>query len=439
MVGSDRPDLLTGRNPLLESLMTSTLRLRRIAGCALLGAVAFCGVHAQDNDHDRDDRAIKHVFVIALENHNWTQPTTLPGGIQQIYGNPAAPFINGLVNGTAVAYINGRQVNITEHVAYAMAYHNVLATQSGQNPHIHPSEPQYIWSEAGTNFGVLNDNDPYTEPAGSPNNVQTTTQHLSGLLQLAGYSWKSYQEDIDLSSSNGKLTNLPLPASQGTVPLVGFSGVFAPDSNLNEFNASLQYNYAPKHNPQLFFTDTSGGDDTTTSNPLRFHYAPLQQLAFDLENNRVADYNWITPDQYNDQHSGLTGGFAGLTGDAAQIKAGDNAVSRLVPMIMASKAYQDGGVIILWWDEAEKDGEAGDNADDFNHTIGEIVISDLAHANVSGKPYASSVDMSHSSDLRTMQEIFHLHATGTSPWLGDAANANDLSDLFAPGVIPTHP
>jgi hypothetical protein len=59
---------------------------------------------------------------------------------------------------------------------------------------------------------------------------------------------------------------------------------------------------------------------------------------------------------------------------------------------------------------------------------------------VNGLPYASAIDYSHSSDLRTMQEIFHVKAKGgTSPFLGDAANANDLSDLFAPGVIPTEP
>jgi len=28
---------------------------------------------------------------------------------------------------------------------------------------------------------------------------------------------------------------------------------------------------------------------------------------------------------------------------------------------------------------------------------------------------------------------------GSSPYLGDAANANDLSDLFEPGVIQTNP
>ncbi len=411
--------------------MFTVPRLRPLAGLALLAALGSYSAMAQDN------REIKHVFVIALENHDWTQPTTVPGGIQPIYQNPNAPFINSLVNGTAVAFIDGRLVNISQEVSYATAYHNVLATASGNNPHIHPSEPQYIWSEAGTNFGVLNDDDPYAD---NPPNAQNTTQHLSGLLQRAGRTWKSYQEDIDLTASNGQLINQPLAENQWTVPLVNLSGKFGPGNYLNAYNDSTQYNYAPKHNPMVFFSDTNGGNNLTSTNPLARNYAPLQQLAFDLADDRVADYNWITPDQYNEMHSGLTGGFAGLTGDSSQIKAGDNTVSRLVPLIMASKAYKDGGVIILWWDESESDGEQGDNADDFDHTIGEIIVSKLAHPNVDGLPYASSIDYSHSSDLRTMQEIFHVKAKGgSSPYLGDAANANDLSDLFAPGVIPTNP
>jgi phosphatidylinositol-3-phosphatase len=371
---------------------------------------------------------IKTVFVIAMENHNWTQPANeFIGSIQQIYKNPDAPFINSLVNGTAFVAIDGSMVNISKHVAYATAYHNVLATPSGNNPHIHPSEPNYLWSEAGTNFGVLNDNDPF----GSGGTNQNTTQHLSGFLQKAGLTWRSYQEDIDLTkNSTGQLTNVPLPQDLWTVPLSSFSGLFATGS-VNAYNGSAQYNYAAKHNPMVFFTDTNGGDNATPSNPLSKHYAPLQQLLTDLANDTVADYNWITPDQYNDMHTALTGGYKGLTGDAANIKQGDDFLSRIVPIIMASKAYKNHGVIILWWDEAESDGVTGDNADDFNHTIGEIIISRHAHRNVNGLPYASPVNLSHSSDLRTMQEIFRV-----GPFLGDAANANDLSDLFEPGAIP---
>lgn len=416
-------------------------RIRAFTGLAVAAALCCWSASAQTRDDSGDhdnDMQIRHVFVIALENHNWTQPNNNTGqsaGIQQIYGNPNAPFINSLVDGTAKAYINGRLVDIGKQVSYATAYHNVLASDDPNAPHIHPSEPQYLWAEAGTNFGILNDSDPY------PANVQNTTEHLSGLLQRAGISWRSYQEDIDLTKlTNGSLANLPLPQNEWTVPLVSLSGLFDSSSMLNEYSATLQYNYAPKHNPMVFFADTNGNGDATAANPMRLHYAPMQQLAFDLANDRVADYNWITPDQYNEMHSGLSTPFDGLTGDAARIRAGDNTVSRLVPMIMASQAYKDGGAIILWWDETESDGQPGDNGDDLNHTIGEIVISPMAHENVGGMPYASAVDYSHSSDLRTMQEIFHVRATGgSSPYLGDARNAHDLSDLFQPGVIPMQP
>jgi phosphatidylinositol-3-phosphatase len=253
---------------------------------------------------------------------------------------------------------------------------------------------------------------------------------LSSLLMRAGISWKSYQEDIDLTrNASGQLTNVPLPQNLWTVPLTSFSGVFASGSNF--YNGANQYNYAAKHNPMVFFTDTNGGNDTTPANPLSSHYAPLQQLAADLANDTVADYTWITPNQYNDMHTALSAGYKGLTGDSAKILQGDDFLKQIVPVIIASNAYKNHGVIILWWDEAESDGIAGDNADDFNHTIPEIIISPHAHKNVDGRPYASPFNYTHSSDLRTMQEIF-----GVGPLLGDAANSNDLSDLFAPGAIP---
>jgi phosphatidylinositol-3-phosphatase len=374
---------------------------------------------------------IKTVFVIAMENHNWTQPAQVSGKIQQIYKNPNAPFINSLVNGTARAVINGSAVNISEQVAYATAYHNVLATPDGNNPHIHPSEPSYLWAEAGDNFGVLNDKDPFAATGGTN---QNTSLHLSNLLTLTGSTWRSYQEDTDLiRNTGGQLTNVPLPRNLWTVPISSFSGIFAP-GYLNDYNGSSQYNYAAKHNPMVFFTDTNGGNNPNPGNPSARYYAPLQQLKTDLDNDAVADYNWITPNQYNDMHTAITGGYKGLTGDAANIRQGDDFLSRIVPMIMASRAYRNHGAIIIWWDESESDGVAGDNADDFNHTIGEIVISPHAHSNANGVPYASPLNYTHSSDLRTMEEIF-----GVGTFLGDSASSNDLSDLFGPGAIPKKP
>jgi len=375
---------------------------------------------------------IKTVFVIAMENHNWTQPANqFTGGIQQIFQNPAAPFTNSLVDGSAYAVVNGELVHISEQVAFATNYHSVLATPNGNNPHIHPSEPNYIWAEAGTNFGVLNDNDPFS-PKGATN--QDTPLHLTGLLQAAGRTWKSYQEDIDLpKNGTGQFLNTPLPKDQWTVPLTSFSGNFT-TGFVNGFNQSNQLNYAAKHNPMVFFTNTNGGNDLTPSNPLSSHYAPLQQLFTDLANDRVAEYNWITPNQFNDQHTALVGGYKGLTGDPAKIKQGDDFLAQIIPAIMSSKAYKEHGVIVIWYDESESDGVAGDNPDDFTHTIAEIVISPRAHENVDGLPYASDVLFTHSSDLRTWQQIFHV-----GPLLGDAVNADDLSDLFKPGSVPKKP
>jgi len=375
---------------------------------ALAGALGCGGfpVHADDRD---GDHPVKKVFVIAMENHNWTQPSTQTSP-HQIFQNPAAPFINSLVNGTS---------GISNQVAFANSYINA-------GPGIHPSEPNYIWAEAGTNLGVLNDDDPYHADC-TPDTVQTTNQHLSQFLAVARKSWKSYQEDTNVDA-----TNTPLPASSWTVPLFSKSGVYAaPGGNASDY--SNQYNYATKHNPMAFFADTNGGCNTSTSNPLRLNYPPLQQLALDLANNAVADYNWITPDQYNDQHSTLANGYgrypnSSSTSDFANIAQGDNFLARIVPLIMASDAYQDHGVIVLWWDESE-------GGDDPGRTVPFIIISKDAHANVNGMPYSNTIQYSHSSFVRTMQEIFDVDPRHHFTWLGGAATAADLSDLFDPGAI----
>jgi len=83
---------------------------------------------------------------------------------------------------------------------------------------------------------------------------------------------------------------------------------------------------------------------------------------------------------------------------------------------------------VLWWDESE----GGDTP---AFTLPLIVISRDAHANVGGRPFASHVEYSHSSTLRTMQEIFDVDPSAGFPWLGAAATASDLSALFKPGTI----
>jgi len=358
----------------------------------------------QNEDQDNDGgRHVKQVIVIAMENHNWAQPTP-SSSPQQIYLNPAAPFINSLVNGTS---------GISGDVAFATNYQNAGIG-------VHPSEPNYVWAEAGQGLlSIGTDADPYHADC-TPGTVNDTDQHLSAFLMKARKTWRSYQEDTNVDLA----TNVPLAMSSWTVPLFSHSGFFA--NGLNAYNFTMQYNYAAKHNPQVFFRDTNGGCPATTSTL----YPPLQQLALDLQNDRLADYTWITPNQYNDQHSKLAAGYGvyPTSSDQAAIAQGDNFLARVVPLIMASNAYQKGAAIVLWWDESE----GGDTA---QFTLPFIIVSKNAHANVGGLPYSSSLSYSHSSFLRTMQEIFHVDPDGGYAYLGAAAVATDLSALFKAGAV----
>ncbi len=333
-------------------------------------------------------QSIKTVFVVAMENHDLVQknPTGSP---EQMLGNPAAPYFNSLIT---PGNPNAAQT--------AWATHMFSCAINGE----HPSEPNYIWQEAGTDFGIRTDNDPSV----ASHNLFSNVMHLSGQLQAAGISWKTYQEDVQYSTSEE----------------VSASGSGKP---ANPYNGTTQYNYGVKHNPMAFFTDTTNKN-----------CYPMATFLSDLANNTVARYNWVTPDQYNEWHSALSGGYmyqgVHYTGDQAAIASGDNCLSILIPQIMASAAYQDHGVIIIWTDETE-------STDDTNTTLPYVIISPMAKGNA----YASTLPYSHASDLKTMDEIFGLaYQTNAIPATyydaqndgkydyvdGHSASINDLSDFF---------
>jgi phosphatidylinositol-3-phosphatase len=339
-------------------LVASTVALSPLVACGGagsgestdLGASALCSTTpedcearkkkdagAKDAAHDATDAAkdsaasgaIKTVWLVLMENHN----------LSSILGSPSAPYTNG---------------TLLKKGAHATGYVNL--------PGVHPSEPNYLWLEAGDDFGIAND--------GSPaQNHQATTSHLTTQLESAGVTWRAYVE--------------------------GIGG--------NDCPLSTKGLYAPKHVPFVFFDDVTSGNSTTSARCIQ-HVRPYGELSGDLTGGNVAAYNFIVPDLCDDMHdsSGCT------TSDS--IKNGDTWLAKELPKLMASPAYAAGGAIFVTWDESE----GGD------FPIGMIVMSPLA------KPgYANSVHYTHSSTLRTMQTIF-----GVGPFLGGAAKATDLGDLF---------
>ncbi|MFN2548005.1 MAG: alkaline phosphatase family protein [Myxococcales bacterium] len=230
---------------------------------------------------------VQTVFVILLENADW----------RDVRGSSQAPYLNGALLPMA---------------AHAEKYFNP--------PGVHPSEPNYLWLEAGTDFGVHDDAEPSAHPIKSG-------QHLVALLGKAGISWKAYQEGI----------------APGECPVKSHGW------------------YAAKHDPFVFFADV------TRSKPFcAEHIRPLAELTADLEQGKAARYNFITPDLCNDMH-GARGCRRHL------LRNGDDWMAKSVPRILASRQYRAGGAIFITWDE----GEAGDGP------IGMLVISPFAKAGFS--------------------------------------------------------
>jgi hypothetical protein len=261
----------------------------------------------------------------------------------------------------SASYLNGTLLPTASH---AEMYKNPAG--------IHPSLPNYLWLEAGDNLGVTADGEPAKYH-------QSTTDHLVTQLERVGRSWKAYVEDID-----GK--GCPLT-----------------DNAL----------YVARHVPMLFFDDVTNGNSTTSPTCVS-RVRPYSELATDLQNGTVADYNFITPNLCDDAHGSdpLAGQFSCIPLLSDVIKGGDTWLSKAVPAITGSPAFGTRSVLFVAWDEG--DGSTSDGP------IGFIAVG----THVKGNGYASMVPYDHSSTLRSLEEIFRL------PYLRAASTATDLSDLF---------
>ncbi|HET9364771.1 MAG TPA: alkaline phosphatase family protein [Candidatus Angelobacter sp.] len=253
--------------------------------------------------------SIKTVWIILMENHDWSQ----------IKGSSSAPYINNTL--------------------LPMASH---AEQYFNPPGNHPSLPNYLWLEAGTNFGVLDDN--------APSSHHFNVTHFVTLLQNKAISWKTYQESI--------------------------SGTTCPLTDSGE--------YAVRHDPFVYFDDVTNTLNPNSAECIN-HVRPFTELASDLANNNVSAYNFITPNLCDDMHDKCKP-------TRNQVKQGDTWLSQNLPMILNSAAYKAGGAIFITWDEAA----TGDGP------IGMIVLSPFAK----GGGYSNSIHYTHGSTLRTFEEIF---------------------------------
>ncbi|MFT3927722.1 MAG: alkaline phosphatase family protein [Myxococcales bacterium] len=319
--------------------------------CAL-GALPSCA-DIEEGEYDDEvegqeqaltGSAIQHVFVIAMENHDSTQ----------VYGNTSsAPYINN---------------TLMPNYARATNFNDELALSI-------PSEPHYLWMEAGTNafsdHTFTGDGDP------SSSNSTSNTSHLVTQIKNAtnGVTWRTYQEG--LNSSTG---SCPIHSS-------GF--------------------YQAKHNPFVFFQDVAGSPPSASNAYCIAHHKPYSSLAADLAANDVASFTFITPNQCHDMH-----GQSGCP-DSNLVHAGDTWLSQELPRLI-SYANSHAGVIFITWDEGSST----------------LKMPFLAIGPGVKTNYAGSVSYNHSSVLKSIEHILQLST------LSKVSSANELTDLFKAGQYP---
>ena len=206
------------------------------------------------------------------------------------------------------------------------------------------SLPNYLALSAGSVQGDPQDTTPQQQTYPGPTFVDE--------LADAGISWKAYLEDM------------PTPCDR--------TDTFSPGY------------YDVNHNPWLYY-------DSIRNNPAQCaNDVPGTQFTTDLAANDLPSFVWYTPNRLHDMHDGT-------------IAQGDAFLSQLIPQVLSSQWYGQGGIILLTWDE----GTATDPL------VATIAISARtphgARETTAGNQYGT---------LRTLEELYgvgYLGASDTGP------------------------
>jgi hypothetical protein len=257
----------------------------------------------------------RYVFVIVMENRSRTQ----------VVGSPSAPYFNG---------------TLLPQYATSLSFVDEL-------PGL-PSEPRYIWLEAGTN--VFADHTFTTWLPPTQQNSTASIAHLVTQMRTSGtVDWMSYQEDIG-------------PAT-GACPIQ--------DVGL----------YTAQHDPFLFFQDVAGAPPSANNPYCAAHHRPFTQLNADLTSSAIKNYNFIIPNLCHDMH-----GAPSCSQDP--VRAGDDWLRATLPPLLTF-VNANGGVVFIVWDEPG-------------------TLPFLAAGPNVKKGYASSVRVNHGSVLKTVERMLGL-------------------------------
>jgi hypothetical protein len=303
---------------------------------------------------------IKHVFMIMLENHGYSD--TFGSSTQNPYMQKTLVPQGALLS----EYYGTGHVSLDNYIS-------LLSGQSATPDTIDDCVPGGLSKLfAGSKQQFLDVNQTGTTADGQviasggcvyPASVKT----LPDQLAAAGLTWKGYMEDMGNDPAREPVGSCGHPAS---APVGSSTIVYDPSTSAEAPSATVPSGdaYATRHNPFPYFHSLDATCNvvslptyipTATSNPAVAATTPAagSQLASDLSTYAsTPNLVFITPNLCNDGHDGSGAGTAGTTcanGQPGGLKSADAFLKYWIPIIQASPAYQQDGMIVITFDEGE--------------------------------------------------------------------------------------
>ena len=173
-----------------------------------------------------------------------------------------------------------------------------------------------------------------------------STQTLAGQLSDKHLTWRAYVEGMDEAAGQAPACGHPAPGRR-TPPPRRLRRGGRPRSTGSSGQA-----YATSRNPFVYFhsvidTPACAADDVG-----------LNRLSPDLASaKQTPSFSYIVPDRCHDGNPTPC-----AAGQAAGLPAADGFLKKVVPQILASKAYKQDGLLVITVDEAPSTGEFGDSS-----------------------------------------------------------------------------
>lgn len=294
-------------------------RLGAVAAAGALVSSAVLGMPATATTSATGTPAVRHVFVIVLENE----------GYAATFGNPSSHTYLASTLPSQGALLT--QYYATGHVSND----NYISMVSGQGPNPQNQGDCQIYSDfigaQAPSAGSPIDGQAIGSGCVYPSSVQTVANQLTA----RGLTWKGYMEDM------------------GNVPSRESATCGHPSLNTQDKTQSAVAGdgYVTRHDPFVYFHSIV--DDAGYCGS---HVVPLGSptgtsgLAADLQSiSTTPNLSFITPDLCDDGHDfPCTNEQSGVSA-LADI---DNFLSTWVPLITSSAAFKQDGLLVINFDES---------------------------------------------------------------------------------------